>query len=269
LSRYGEQEIMLERAVRWGNKAQLDTQLGAQGQQVAAISLADARHEAGRILLQAWFDYLLAEERVRLLQAQIAVLMQQQQLVAQRVQAGDAARAENLLAEAALASVEQSLSQAQQQLVQLSTALRAQFPGWQADEQAGLAFAQAHPPLLADDALSWQARLVKNNHELLVAQAQAALADTQAERVRAERTPDPSVGVRYSNERAGAEHLAGVYVTLPFAGAARSAAAEQASAEREWARDKVQFLTQRLQIEGKRPPDSPGIEEIKKADSPV
>ena len=247
VQRYGEQDVALERALRWGNKRQLDQTLGTQTEKVAQLMLADARHEAGRTLLQGWFDWLVLREKVQIVQQQVDILHEQQRATQKRVKVGDAAKSEQVLAEAALASTEQTLAEAQQRLSLLVSQLQAQFPGLQF---AAPAWAnRPAPSALTDAQAAWVERLVSANHELLLAQAEAEKAGTHAQRVRADRMPDPSVGVRFSNERAGAEKVAGVYVAIPFSGAARSAASQQAAAESLWYGDQAQIIEARLRVE--------------------
>src|SRR5690606_32282906 len=54
-----------------------------------------------------------------------------------------------------------------------------------------------------------------------------------AQRARAERRPDPSVGLRWLDERGGEERSLGVVVSIPFGGALRSAGADAQQADAE------------------------------------
>jgi outer membrane protein TolC len=244
---YAEQEVALERAIRWGNKRQLDDSLGTQTEKVAQLSVADARHEAGRMLLQGWFEALVLREKVSIVQQQAAVLQEQQRATAKRVKAGDAAKSEQVLADAALASIEQTLADTQQRLSLQLAQLQAQFPTLTLSDS--VIAKRPIPTMVSDSQTAWTDRLLNANHELLLARAEAERASTNAQRVRADRMPDPSVGVRFSNERAGAEKVAGLYVAIPFSGAARSAASQQATAESLLYADQAQLLETRLRIE--------------------
>ena len=89
----------------------------------------------------------------------------------------------------------------------------------------------APPQRIDEDESVWRERILEHNHELLVARAEIAQAERVAERWRAERRPDPSVGVRYASERSGGEHVLGLTLSMPIPGAGRDAALSGALAQ--------------------------------------
>ena len=56
--RFNEWNVGVERALRLPGKGELDRQLGAAGIASAQISRGDALHEASRMLLSGWFEWL-------------------------------------------------------------------------------------------------------------------------------------------------------------------------------------------------------------------
>ena len=96
---YREHEVGVERAIRLPGKAATDAELGAAGVEQARFALGDALHETGRALLKSWFDWQREMATLREWAAQVAILQRQAEAVTKRVEAGDAARVDALLAE--------------------------------------------------------------------------------------------------------------------------------------------------------------------------
>jgi outer membrane protein TolC len=68
-----------------------------------------------------------------------------------------------------------------------------------------------------------------------------------AQRSRADQMPDPTVGLRYSNEMAGNEKVAGVYISIPLSFGHRSAVAEGVAQQAAIAADQEAFVKRRLE----------------------
>lgn len=238
-----EQEYALQTGVRWAGKAGLDRRIGAAEQRGGQLSYQDAWHEAGRELLDLWFEWVGAEQQVRLHGEQLTVLERQREAVVRRVAAGDAPALEQQLAEAETGRQRASLSEAQRAARMAREALRQQFPGLPFDATVSL----QDPPLLPGVDAQWIARIVEENHEIELAVAKQESAQLTAERVRRDRLADPVLGLRYSNNLDGDRRVLGLQVTLPLGGALRSAdtalarsAARRADAEVDRARQAVE-----------------------------
>ena len=67
-----------------------------------------------------------------------------------------------------------------------------------------------------------------------------------AQRSRAEQVPDPTVGLRYSNEMGGNEKVAGVYLTVPISFGQRNASAQIVEQQAQIAADQSAFVERRL-----------------------
>ncbi|EGF31360.1 outer membrane efflux protein [Oxalobacteraceae bacterium IMCC9480] len=91
--RYNEQDVALERAVRWFGKAAKDRAIGDKGIDVAVSGHEDAWHEAGRSLLTDWFGALREMSATLRLEEQVALAGQLRAIAEKRVKAGDAAKA--------------------------------------------------------------------------------------------------------------------------------------------------------------------------------
>jgi outer membrane protein TolC len=240
-----EWDVMVERPVRLGAKSALDARLGEQAVEQARLAVGDARHETGRTLLRLWFAWTRAAAASQRWGEQRDLLARQAQVVARRTQLGDAARQEALLADAALAQAEAAWAGARTREQVARSELARSFPGLPLPAQAPPA--DALP--VEHDAAWWEARITEHNHELALARAEVERRRTAAERARAERTPDPTVGVRYASERAGNERVLGLVLAIPIGGAARAAGADQAAAQIDVARARAATIERRLAAE--------------------
>lgn len=240
--RYYDGELVVERPIRLPAKMRLDHEIGAGGVEIARLALTEARHESGRLLLAGWFALAGARAELALWDDQTALIEQQLGVVQGRLRAGDAPRVDLLLAEAAVAQARQGQAQARARVQTAAAELEQTFPSMADALPAPL----ATPRRIDDEESAWQARVLEHNRELLGARAQARQAERIVERVRAERRPDPSLGVRYASERSGNEHVIGVLLSVPLPGAARDAAVTAAIAQARLQADQVDAIERRV-----------------------
>ncbi len=240
-----EREFALERTFRWGDKAALDRTLADQDVLVGRLAIADARHEAAREFLGGWAAVAGAGEQLAIARQAAELMSVQFALVERRVRAGDAARAELVLAQASVAQSAQAVATADEQYQAAISRLVTQFPSAQADRTAAIGV----PAALDGDLNWWTQRALADNHELKLVRGAAQRMALAVERQRAERRPDPLLGARLASERAGSEHVVGVYLAFPFAGEVRERALEQAAAERTVADERVIVTERRVAAE--------------------
>ncbi len=241
---YTEAQVSLEKAWRFPGKSSVDSELGLQAVRVAVFTQADAWHEAGRSLLAVWFDWLRETQAVAVLASQVQILGQHRDAVQRRVAAGDAPAIEGQLAEGELNRV-RALHLASQELAEArSLDLQELFPGitLRTPEQLD------PPPLLEEDDATWHERVVADNHELELAESQQREAELQAERASRDKTPDPTVGVHYGQERDRQEKVLGISFAMPFGGSGRRADYAAALARASIAREYTRQI--RLKVEG-------------------
>jgi outer membrane protein, heavy metal efflux system len=224
--RFNEWNVGLERALRLPGKSELDRQLGAAGIASARITRGDAMHEASRMLLSGWFDWLRERASADQWRRQREILARQAQVVGRRVELGDAPRLERLQADAALAQAEAQLAQALGRAEVAAEQLHKLYPALHLPAQ----LADVAPVQIDADALSWRNAILEHNHELGVARSESARARIQANRTDAERRPDPSVGVHMANDRGGEERIIGLTLSIPLPGEGRRADADMAIA---------------------------------------
>ena len=246
--RYLEQEVALERPLRWFGKASLDQALGEQGLAVARALHGDAWHEAGRALLRDWFDALRELAGVARLEEQLAVTQRLQSIAARRVQAGDGAALDLLQAETEQRRVLALLQQARQRSEQSLTLLAISYPGLPRPQADSLPLPQAG----SEDASSWAERIVHDNHELQLAQAEADLYAMRASRLASDAMPDPTLSLRAARERDGQERVFGVSLSFPLSGAGRAADRSAAAIKASMARERVAQTQLRVALAARR-----------------
>lgn len=242
---YGEWGVALERPLRLPAKARLDERLGEAGVEGARLALGDARHEASRLLLASWFDFLRAMRLLASKRAQRDALAATREAVAKRVAAGDAPRLAQAHAEAALAQAEAEIAQAEFALEKARAELVRRFPGL----ELPAAVPVVEPPRLEGDAETWIERILDHNHELAVARAETRRARFSVARAEADLLPDPIVGLRYARERGGEERITGLSIAWPLGGRARSAHVEAARAQAALAASREAQVEMRLRLE--------------------
>lgn len=246
--RWTEGQLSLERPLRSGGKAAQDAAVAQAMESLAVLERADALHEAGRSLLRAWYDWLRERGAVMLWQEQAAAQQGLLDIAQRRVRAGDAARVEQRLQEAALAQARAALAAAQVREQVARATLAQSWPGL--DLQAPPA---PRPPSETDlpdrpDSAVLQ-ELVERSHEWRLAQARAQLARERAGRTALDARPDPSAGVFIGSERGGAERLIGLSVSLPIGSTARSDATRAALARADEAWQRAEGVQRKVRAE--------------------
>jgi outer membrane protein TolC len=224
---YAEYGVAVERPLRLPGKAALDEKIGVEGVQVARLTQGAALHDMSRRLLQLWFVWLREYAAGRQWTEQVALLRQQVDITAKRVRAGDAPRLELNLAEAAANQAEASALQARTRESMARGELEQTFPGLHPPEAITL----VDPEPVAQGFGYWRDRIVEHNHEVARARQEVKRRELLVSRARADQTPDPTVGVRYMNEFGGAEKIAGMFVSVPIPGQARSALSQATVAQ--------------------------------------
>ena len=235
-------EVALERPFRLPNKMLIDNEIGAEGVTRGENALGDARHEASRTLLRLWFNWQRERTQVTQWQQQVDILGQQATMTEKRIKAGDAPRMElnQVNATAALAGV--TLQQARLHAELAANELSRQFVTIKLPND----IPTIEPQPISHELAYWRQTILKHNHELGWVQAEYRLQEKLAERARADRTPDPTIGVRYASQLNNNQKISGVYFSIPFSSGLRSANADSAQHTAQMAADQEQALRVRL-----------------------
>lgn len=242
-TRLKEWDVALERPLRLINKVMIDYDIGDEVVNRATFALGDARHEAGRTLMHLWFNWQREQMQVKQWQQQVDILMQQAQTTDKRLKAGDAPRMELSQANAAVAQASVALQQAKMRSELAGNELLRQFPAITLPQQP----VAAEPQPIKENLDYWKQTILGENHELQMVQSERNVQTLLAKRSRADQIPDPTIGVRYSNEMGGNEKVTGVYLSFPISFGLRSANADNAEYQAQIARDRESAVKRRLE----------------------
>jgi outer membrane protein TolC len=245
---YREHEIGIERAIRLPGKAARDAELGAVGVEQARVALGDAAHESARLLLSRWFDWQREAAAVKEWAAQVETLQRQHDVVGRRVGAGDAAKLEELLSGAQLAQAQGQQAQAGNRQERAALEFAQHFPAIALPAQV----TGEGPPAIADPPAVWRERILAHSHELALARGGSRRGRLVAQRLDAERLPDPTLGLSYGSERDGQERIVGLQLTIPLPGSGRAASARAGAAEADAAGAREALVLARVEAEAQR-----------------
>lgn len=224
--RYSEWEVGVERGLRTPAKRSLDVERGDLAVQLATAAYASARLAGGERVVEAWFRCLAAASRARHAVAAEHIAKDTIAAVRRRQELGDASQLD-----LALAATEQATARAE------GTAARLALDAAQRELQAyGVELdctgVQPFAPPSAATSEPGSARWASDaDPAVRGAEAAAGLAAAEAERARAERVPDPTLGLYYGRERDAAEKIVGARVAVPLPGARQRAVAGRTMAE--------------------------------------
>lgn len=242
--KYDEYDATLSRAFRLPGKARLDRETGEHGLRAAENRAEDARHQAAIQLNEMWWDWLGASAEAAVDEQSAANYAATLAAVRRRVELRDAAPLEADQAEAALGEARSAAAQSRGRAEVARARLAARFPTLPLPAAAP----EAERPALPAQSLAQMAeQVVARSHEIGAADAEAARMASMAERARRERLADPTLGLRLFSERNGAERGAGVVLSVPIGGGARSAGADRAASEAQAARAELSLVRQEVQ----------------------
>ncbi|WP_423459496.1 TolC family protein [Ottowia sp. VDI28] len=215
-----EWTVQIERPIRWGGKADLDRRLGQSTEELARAQLGKARIEAAETLLQTWLDWQAAQNTRAALEDQVWLAEENQRTVDLRRKAGDASRLESNVARADLVEARRQVAEAATAEAKALAALQVRYPTLPAQARS-----QPDPAPLELGEDQWRQRATADHPSLVAARQAVVRAELAAERVRAERTPDPTVGMFVSSEARRSERIVGLSVSIPIGGTYRQQAA--------------------------------------------
>lgn len=237
-----EWDIAIERPLRLPNKMLIDNDIGDEVVNRAEQALGDAHHETGRSLLHLWFNWQREQAQATQWMQQVEILRQQAASTEKRFTAGDAPKMELNQAQAAISQASVAMQQAK---------LRAQLAGAELTRQFPAVMLPAKPTLstpipVEHDFNYWKDQILDHNHEIELAKSEKRIQQMLAARGRADRVPDPTVGLRYSNEFGGNEKVTGVYLSVPLSFGLRNLNAQHAEYLAEIANNRELAIRRRL-----------------------
>lgn len=219
--------VGLERAWRLPGKATLDSQLGQEQRALAEAAAEERLHGGARLLLETWFAWLRARERLVQVEAARASLEKETRAMTRRRELGDASELESLQMEAALAQMQAEHRTREAELLAARERLQQLFPSLPLPEQVSLPAPQSVEGSLDE----WEEALLAQEPALRLARLESSRSRLQVQRTDRERLADPTVGVRVAREKDGEDRLLGLTLTIPLGGSARQAEADRTRAE--------------------------------------
>lgn len=213
----------IERPIRIGGKAELDQGLGDATERIARVELAQARHEAARALADLWIDWLATIQARELAKEQLGFAESSASAVAGRRKAGDASLLDLNAAQADAAEARRQFDAVQAQEAKAILRLRARFPSLVMEPRS-----LSEPVELEMDEVQWRERVLAESETLRIMQESLKRAELTADRARADRIPDPTVGIYTASEARRSERIVGVSVSIPLGGTYRRETMQEA-----------------------------------------
>ena len=242
--RFSEWSVGIERTIRLPGKAGADRSIGKATVEESQARYGEALHEAARELMASWVDWLATEHARELAETSLQSAQGNLVAVEKRSRAGDASKLDLSIARAELAEQRRMDSDAKTQTAAAWARLSVRFPGVNRQVTA-----LPTPSPIREDTALWRDRILAESDELKVMQARMLKARAHAERVRADKTPDPTLGFYTASEIGGRERISGVIISIPIPGAVRDSRSAKAIAAIEVLRQEVELKKRRLDAE--------------------
>ena len=242
--RYNEWTVGIERTIRLPGKAAADRNIGKATVEESQARYGEALHESARELMALWVDWVAAERARELSGINLQSVQESLAAVEKRVRAGDASKLDLSIARAELAEQRRLENDAKTQLASAWSRLSTRFPGVKRQVAALPA-----PLLIKENGASWRDRILAQSDELKVVQTQMRTAQSYAERARADKTPDPTLGVYTASEIGGRERISGIMLSIPIPGGVRDSRSAKAIAAVEVSRQEVELRKRRLEAD--------------------
>ena len=242
VGRFNEWSVGVERGLRLPGKGAADRQIGEAVLGEARARYGEAMHSSARELMASWLDWLAAEQAYALAQASLVSIQDNLTAVDKRVKAGDASKLDANLARSELAEQRRLENDAKTQAAAAWARLSARFPGFPKDR-----IALPLPAALDQNDGFWQQRILSESDELKIAQAQLARAEAQSARDRADRLPDPTLGVYTASESGGREKITGLTISIPLPGGVRQSRGAKSVAAQEAANQALELKRRQLE----------------------
>jgi outer membrane protein TolC len=239
-----------ERPIRIGGKAALDRDIGEAGLRQAGAELAAARQGAAHALVDQWLDWLAAGQSRARLQQQVGFAETSLKAVETRRQAGDASLLEVGVAQGDVAEARRQVSLAAAAQTRAQASLRVRYPLLSLLPLLPLTEPQLSEPLaLERTEAEWRQRILAVSGRVRAAQEAFRKAEITAARARADRIPDPTLGVFTASEAFRRERVVGLSLSIPLGGTYRAQAALEAEQQAEMARAVVDRETREIEVE--------------------
>jgi outer membrane protein TolC len=232
----------IERTIRLPGKAVADRNIGKATIEESQAHYGEARHEAARELMDLWVEWLAAERARELAENSLQAIQGSLAAVQKRVRAGDASKLDLSIARAELAEQRRLDNDAKTQAEAAWMRLSTRFPGMKRQVTA-----LPMPLPIGEDVGFWRDRILAQSDEFKVVQTQMQKTQAYAGRARADKVPDPKVGIYQASEIDGRERISGVMLSVPMPGSARDMRSAKATAAMEVSLQDVELKKRQLE----------------------
>jgi outer membrane protein TolC len=243
-SRYREWNAGIERTLRLPGKSSADRSIGEATVAEGKARYSEARRQSARELLALWLDWLAAVQGQELASTNRQTAQDILDAVEKRLHAGDASKLDRSLAHAALSEQRRVENDARTQVNASWSRLNARFPEL---GQPSTAFPVLVP--LKESAAFWRDRILAESQTLKIAQALLQKAQAQSARARAEKFPDPTVGLYTASESGGQERIAGISISIPIPGGQRNLRSIQTAHLTQVSLQEVELMKRQLEAD--------------------
>ncbi|CAH1385765.1 TolC family protein [Candidatus Nitrotoga sp. M5] len=237
-----EWNVGIERTFRLPEKAEADRNIGKATVEESHARYGEAIHEAARELMTLWIDWLAAERARELAENSLQSTQTSLAAVQKRVRAGDASKLDLSIARAELAEQRRLSNDVKTQAAAAWSRLSIRFPGIKRQIMP-----LPMPLPIEEDTAFWRDHILDTNDEFRVAQTQMQKVQAYADRARANKTPDPTVGIFHASEIDGRERISGLMLSIPFPSGVRDSRSSKAIAAVEVSRQEVELKKRQLE----------------------
>ncbi|MHB9117974.1 MAG: TolC family protein [Burkholderiales bacterium] len=240
--RYNEWNVGIERTIRLPGKAAADRNIGKATVEESQARYGEALYQAARELMALWVEWLAAERARELAENGLQATQASLAAVEKRARAGDASKLDVSVARAELAEQRRLDNDAKTQATAAWARLSTRFPGVKRQVMA-----LPTPLPIGENAAFWRDHILAQSDELKVIQTQMQKAQAHAERARADKTPDPTLGAYTASEVGGRERFSGVMISIPIPGGVRDLRSAKAIAAVAVSRQEVDLKKRQLE----------------------
>lgn len=241
---YFEWNAGIERTIRLPGKAAADRNLGKVTIEESQARYGEALHKTARELTALWVDWLAAERARELAVINLLSVQESVGAVEKRSRAGDASKLDLGIARAELSEQRRVENDVKTQASATWSRLSTRFPGVNRQVMALPA-----PQSITESSAFWRERILGESDELKLVQMGMQKAQAIAQRMRASKSPDPTLGIYTASEIGGRERIVGVMISIPIPGGARDLRSARAIADVEVLRQEVELKKRQLETE--------------------
>lgn len=205
--------IQLSQRIELGGKRSARITSAERGRDVAAADLAAKRLDIRATVIGAFFDVLVAQERIQQAEDLLGLAQRASQAAARRVTAGKISPVEETKARVAEASARVELNQAQRELVSARKRLAANWGSSTPRFEQAEGRTDLLPPIRSTEEIT---RRLKASPALLRARHEVARISALADLERSRRVPDVTVSLGFKRGEEIGRNQTIVGVSIPF-----------------------------------------------------